>query len=605
MSKAQADKIVKRLKAASHAYYETGETLMTDDEYDDLLDELREIAPDHPYFSTVGAPVMEGAVQLPLPMPSLRKVKLDTIDGWTRTYKGPWLASDKLDGISALWVPSTKKLYLRGDGLVGQDVSHLVSKGIRGLEQADCIAVRGELIVPKASGLGRSWVNGQLHQKNPKKEDISRIEFVAYSVYLTTPLTRRKQVAWTKKNNFIVVPHAILETADAIPTYLQQRRQEGTYEIDGLVLGVADAVPEALDARAALPRDAVAFKMPLADQKAKTTVVAVHWASSMGGLWIPRIEIKPVTIGIAKITYATGHNARYIADNGIGPGAVIVIRRSGDVIPTVDSVVKAAPGGAAMPADGTWAWDANRTHAVDTRETVDAEKKALFIVDTLVVFGIEGVAGKNAVKLVEAGYEDLKALWDAREVDLVSTIGNALGAKLYEQLHSKIPKASPEQWILAYQGWPRGFGKTRVAALLEHCGSPASWKSCLGAPKGISAETFRVILGHLDGYLEWRGQFPLAQAPTRPKIPNSIKKGEAATPQKTEARGAVCFTGFRDKALEAALQSAGWTIHDSVKKSTTVLIVADESKMGSSKVAEARKAGIRIILREDVNQLLN
>ena len=185
--------IVAQLKAASHAYYETGEPIIDDDTYDALLEELRSLDAGNPYLTAVGAPVSEGAVRLPIPMPSLRKVKPDSgLDTWVRSYPGPWVASDKLDGISALWIPDKGALYLRGNGLVGQDVSHLVGLGIQGLvkpKKAGAVAgimVRGELIVPKGSvqgTLARSWVNGQLHQKNPSKADISRIQFLAYTLY--------------------------------------------------------------------------------------------------------------------------------------------------------------------------------------------------------------------------------------------------------------------------------------------------------------------------------------------------------------------------------------------------------------------------------------
>jgi hypothetical protein len=85
------------------------------------------------------------------------------------------------------------------------------------------------------------------------------------------------------------------------------------------------------------------------------------------------------------------------------------------------------------------------------------------------------------------------------------------------------------------------------------------------------------------------------------------KKEESASAQvqaPVQKRGAFVFTGFRDKDLEKRLTAAGWTAHDTVKKDTTVLIVADESKMGSTKVAEAQKKGIRIILRAQAESLV-
>ena len=630
--------IVAQLNAASHAYYETGEPIIDDDTYDALLEELRSLDAGNPYLVAVGAPVSEGAVRLPIPMPSLRKVKPDSgLDTWVRSYPGPWVASDKLDGISALWIPDKGALYLRGNGLVGQDVSHLVGLGIQGLvkpKKAGGVMVRGELIVPKGSvqgTLARSWVNGQLHQKNPSKADISRIQFLAYTLYnpSSPSTTRRAQLTWLKDAGFLVVPYSIIENGAQFSPLLMDRRERGAYDIDGLVIGPADAAPEGLDLQAALPRDAVAFKMALADQKAQTSVVAVHWASSMGGLWIPRIEVKPITIGSATITYATGHNARFIKDNAIGPGAVIVLRRSGDVIPTVEAVVRGAPGGAAMPQEGTWTWDERGTHALDVRGVVDTEKLALFMVDSLNAFDIDGVSSKNAAKLVEGGLKDLADLWKASEGELVAVVGSALGSKLYKQLHEKLPGAPAEQWITAYQGWPRGFGKLRSRALLER-GPVETWKGERSPPKGIGVDTYNDIIGCVDEFLSWKAGFGLEKKVVKLRVkpknaPASLEAQDGSTltaaqreafasttplaqetkpTPKPKPAGAFVFTGFRDKDLEARLVAAGWAAHDTIKKDTTLLIVADESKMGTTKVADAQKKGIRIILRADASTLV-
>jgi DNA ligase (NAD+) len=611
------DGLVQRLKAASLAYYETAEPIMSDDEYDALIEDLRTLAPDHAYFQAVGAPVSVGAVRLPLPMPSLRKIKPDSVDAWAATYRCPWLVSDKLDGISALWIPASGALYLRGDGLVGQDMSHLVPLGIQGLAKpagaASDLMIRGELIVPKgsvpASAAARNWVNGVLHQKTPTPADVSRIEFISYSVYSAKPLKRSAQMKWLRLNGFKPVDYSIIGNAADLAPLLERRRGEGTYEIDGLVVGQEGAVPEALDPRAALPKDCVAFKMPLADQRAYSEVVAVHWASSMGGLWIPRVEIKPVKIGAATITYATGHNAKFIHEHSIGPGAIISVRRSGDVIPTIEGVAIPAddpymPEGTLEPKEGLWAWDERGTHALDKRGVVDAEKLALFLVDSLNAFDIEGVSTKNALKLAEAGLDSLPKLWTCTQVQLVGVVGNALGAKLYEQLHKKIPAASPERWIAAYQGWPRGFGKLRVAALLALAPVEA-WPQLKAPPRGLGQDAFESIIGCVGGFLAWRAslgwteavsaQVAQAQAP----IPTVKASSQAQAPSK----GGICMTGFRDAALAAELAAAGWELHDTVKKTTVVLIVADESGMGTTKVATAREKGVRIILRKDVSQL--
>ena len=184
------DTIVKKLKEASTAYYNTGISLMTDDEYDALRDQLEAADPTHPFLTTVGAPVGTGTVKLPVPMPSLNKIKPGTgaIAQFTKIPCSAWILSEKLDGISVLWTPADRKLYLRGDGAVGQDVSHLVKLGLQGLPMRleKEFRVRGEFVIRKSdvppNTIGRSWINGVLHRSDPIESDVAKIRFVAYEI---------------------------------------------------------------------------------------------------------------------------------------------------------------------------------------------------------------------------------------------------------------------------------------------------------------------------------------------------------------------------------------------------------------------------------------
>lgn len=177
-----ADLLAERLRAAARAYYETDEPILTDAEYDDMVDKLRKNAPNHPFFAEVGAMPTVGRVSLPAPMPSLRKLKPDTVSSWRAT--GPFVVSEKLDGISALWVRGQQpKLFLRGNGVVGQDVSAIIPH-IQGLKNSGLGAgiVRGELILPRSQvtdTLARNYVNGLIHQTSPSPEKLRAIHFVA------------------------------------------------------------------------------------------------------------------------------------------------------------------------------------------------------------------------------------------------------------------------------------------------------------------------------------------------------------------------------------------------------------------------------------------
>ena len=120
--------IVTRLDEARRAYHNGLEPTMTDEQYDALVDRLEELDPTNPFLTKVGAPIETGdEVPLPIPLPSLNKAKPGTLAKWVS--KNPavsYMVSAKLDGCSALWLPETRKLYTRGDGVKGRDISAFV-----------------------------------------------------------------------------------------------------------------------------------------------------------------------------------------------------------------------------------------------------------------------------------------------------------------------------------------------------------------------------------------------------------------------------------------------------------------------------------------------
>ena len=592
------DILIKKLRDASVAYYETGTPIMSDREYDDLLDTLREMDPNNAYFTNVGATPTKDRVKLPIPMPSLRKVKPDSWDSWGRNSgKSPagYVVSEKLDGISAIWSPMRRALYLRGNGIEGQDVSHLVGFGIEGLH--DCphdIWIRGELIVPKSVvANARNWVNGMIHQTNPNSGDVQKIQFLGYQVYGDTVkgLTRKGQFIWLQKYHYAVPWWSYVEKLDVktLETLFQMRREQSPYENDGIVVGI-EKIPDCLDLGAADPKDIVAFKVPCDDQRSETSVTSVEWSLSLGGKWIPRVLFQPVTIGNAKITCCTGHNAKYIESNRIGPGARIVIRRSGDVIPYLEQVLRGAPEGAQMPASGSWTYDANSVHAINTGTEESSETLGKQILHSLTVFGFKGLGEKNIQKLVQANVKSLYDILQCSMAYLQGMIGEANGMKLYNGIRTSLQEASPEQWVLAWHGWPNGFGVVTCRKLFAVVADVRKWTPVMSP-----------YLTNLQEYYTWTDSIlPLCGKTTGIPIKKEESKHEGAKIIAT--KGGIVFTGFRDSDLEAKCVAAGWEIQDSIKKTTKALVVADLSKK-SSKIVAAEKAGIQILLRTSVESL--
>lgn len=597
MSKQTVATLVKQLRKAADAYYETATPIMSDTAYDALVDQLRTLVPEHPFFSEVGATPSVGVVPLPVAMPSLDKRKPENFK--VLVSGKPYCIFDKLDGISALWVTGysmTPQLLLRGNGLQGQDVSHCV-KGIQGLKSLAVpkALIRGELIVPKGvlgeGVLARNWVNGQLHQKTPVLDDLQKVRFVAYQVCGSTSLTRSQQMTWLTNQGFETCWWS-LETApslERLQELFKGRRAESAYECDGLVVG-EDQVPVEVKG-SSNPSDAFAFKMAVDDQRATTVVREVDWASSRTGNWVPRLRFDPVKIGTATIEYCTGIHAKFIKENRLGPGARVVIRRSGDVIPCLDQVLEPAAVWSEPP-EGRWTWDTTETHALDTTEEATPEKLALEMAHSLVCLGIEGISKVTAKKLVEAGsYKTLKQVWDAPLTGLKAAIGPGNGQKLFDGLRGLA--VTEDKWMRAYCGWPKGFGETRITGLLAVESDPAKWSGLAKPPKGQSVEAFAEVVKAVPEYLVWRKQFSCAAVATVAAVPTVA----------TVTKGTYGMTGFRDADLQSKLAAAGWVFKDSVTASTAFLLVVDGAKE-TTKVAAARKAGIRIVARSEASSLL-
>ncbi len=591
------ESLVKRLRDASAAYYETDTPIMSDADYDALVEELQRLCPSHPFLSSIGHAPGANVVKLPVPMPSLDKRKPDMIKP-DDMCQGPYVISEKLDGISALWITggnTRPQLLLRGNGLEGQDVSHCIS-GIQGLASSlhTKIMIRGELIVPKVAvqgTLARNWVNGILHQKTPSREDLSKLQFIAYQVCEPNTLSRSQQMTWLSSRGFQVawsIKEASL-TVDRLQTLFKERRDNSVFECDGIVVG-RDIVPIL---SATNPKDAYAFKMPLDDQRAQTTVQEVEWASSRTGNWIPRIRFTPVKIGTASITYCTGFHAQYIRDNGIGPGAIILVRRSGDVIPVCEKVVKAAPTGWQQPPQGCWAWDDSGVHARDISNETSPEKLALEMAHQLESFGVEGCSKTTCKKLVDGGLRVLKDVQTAQVATLQGLIGKVNGEKLHTGIRVALDTATESQWIRAFLGWPKGFGTTRIEATLAVESDVAKWPQLTRPPKGQSADTFADVCKAVPAYRAWRATFGVAAVAAPVQKPVQIE---------VPTKGHYVMTGFRDADLQAKLAAAGWKLQDKICKTTTVLLVADSAKE-TTKVKAARDAGIRILPQSQVSAL--
>lgn len=591
-----------KIQKAIDAYYNTDTPNMTDEEYDILLEKLRTLAPKHPLLTTVGANPVTG-VQLPVTLASLDKVRMGE-SGLARWQKRRGImgvetcvASEKLDGLSGLYIckPGSTSLYLRGNGVKGVDVSRVL--GPVSVPTTQFCMVRGEIVLPKSDtptgSIGRSLINGWVHRSLdhsvPLPNELDKVHFVGYQVITPAGMTRSQQMTWLNANGFRTPAWKKLAltplTESTLYDILIKSKEESVYPLDGIVVGT-DTVPVAAGSEAKNPPDAVAFKASLEEQKQATTVVFVEWNVSRLGVWIPRIQIEPVIIGGAKIEWLTGHSAKLMTEYCVGPGAKIVVRRSGDVIPTLDSVVTPCPSGPSMPPAGSWAWDDNRVHAVMVKGSAEgalslAEKALLHAFQTL---EIEGIGPGLVAGLVKAGVTSFPSMLGASDSVLKEALGPGRCVTVKAAVEKRVASASLGTLMIASNLLPRGVGERKLRPLFAKDPSPRRWSGSMGEVDGWSKETLDGLFAVLPRVLAWC---------------DSVKPGSTdssvavALPVAPQASKSVVFTGVRpDAELIAAMTRSGWGMVDSLTKSTSLLVHADDAKE-SGKLRKARADGIK------------
>jgi len=588
--------LTQRLQDANWAYHNTDTPIMSDEEYDILLEQLRTLSPNHPLLNVIGANP-NGGLQLPVPLASLDKVRMGEA-GLARWQKrcGPvaCVASEKLDGLSGLYINKQGKssLYLRGNGVKGVDVSRVL--GSVDVPKTPCM-VRGEIVLPKtdtpAGSIGRSLINGWVHRSldatAPLAKELAKVHFVAYQVITPAGMTRSEQMTWLNSNGFRtpawkkVTPPV---TEKGLYDLLVKSKEESAYPLDGIVLGT-DTVPVQLT-ELKNPPDAVAFKAALEEQKHATTVVQVEWNVSRLGVWIPRIQIEPVVIGGAKIEWLTGHSAKIMNESKIGPGARIVVRRSGDVIPTLDTVLTPCPTGPSLPPAGSWTWDDTQVHAILSEGSSEggnslAVKALLHAFQTL---GVEGIGPGLVANLVKAGISSFPAMLSASDALLREALGPGRGVTIKAALTTQVSAADIGTLMIASNLLPRGVGERKLRPMFAKDPSPRRWLSFAGQTvDGWSNDTLDGLIRVLPEVFAWCESVKAGSTNS-----SGIVATTPATPAKT-----VAFTGVRpDADLLTAMTRSGWAMVDSLTKSTSMLVHAD-SATESGKLRKARADGIQ------------
>ena len=577
--------------------------IMTDNQYDIIKEFIEHKYPNNVSITEIGAEVERNKVILPYEMPSMDKIKPDTkyLANWMNKFNGPYTLSCKLDGVSALYVTteSTTKLYTRGNGKIGQDISHLISY-LR-LPKTKNIAIRGEIIIPKdvfeqkyksTFANPRNMVAGVVNHKHISNS-INDARFVAYEV-ISPLLKPSEQIEFLKTIDIESVLSLSIKTLsnEMLSNLLVKWRDTYMYEIDGVIVTNDQIYPR----KSGNPEHAFAFKMVLSDQIAEAKVVDVIWTPSKDGYLKPRVQIEPIYIGGVKIEYATGFNAAFIKDNSIGIGTTIQLIRSGDVIPYIKSVT--LPSEPKMPSV-PYKWNETHVDIMLENASEDPIVKEKNITGFFKGIGVDGLSSGNITRLIKAGFSTVPIIIAMSETDFLKVDGfkDKMANKIYTGIREKLNETTIIELMAASNIFGRGFSEKKMETILNELPdilvSNQTNNDKINAVitvKGMALKTAEALVNNIADFKHFLSDCGLEYKLYEKNTETAIEKNTAHPLfEKT-----IVLTGTRDKNIIEFLKNTGVKQGSTVNKNT-YLVIAKNKDEDTGKAEDARKLNIPIM----------
>ncbi len=617
---------IKFIKLANHFYYGTGEPIVSDSVYDKIEEILKERSPNNKVWKEIrnAADGEKEKVKLPYWMGSMDKIKpgKEQVEKWSIKYPGDYVLSEKLDGMSFLMTvkfddmsKNEIKLYTRGDGTYGQDITSLLKyvkyPSMKKLSETkeDQYVFRGELIISRQKydekykdikTDPRSMVAGLMNSKYADPEELKDLDLVVYEVIYPENIKPYDQFKIVHEFGFKTPRYELIKTKkiteEILMKTLPEWKKESKYEIDGLIITQNQIHERNEDGN---PDYSRAFKMDLDEQRGIGEVEEILWEVSRHGKIIPRIQIKSIKIGLVTIQKATAFNAKYIMDHNLGPGAIVKIIRSGDVIPYIESVVKEAPNGPSMP-DVKYKWHPGGYDIYidkDDDEGEDSEIEIKQLIYFMTTLEADGISSSTIKRYYEAGYKTIKDILGMTEDNLLElpSTQEKLAKKQYKVLQEiKRGKHSLDKLMAASGVFGLGFGAKKAKMIIDVYPDILSrkvTKISIIDINGFEEKTADLFIKGLSKFKTWLEENELNYL-----VPSEDNEGISRGNKLTNM--IIVMTGFRDKELEKLIESEGGTNTNSISSKTTILLAKDVNE-GGSKIEKAKKLKIPIMTVEE------
>jgi DNA ligase (NAD+) len=647
--------LVSLLTKANEAYYTDAKSLMEDERYDKLREELKTLDPDNPLLTQVGASVSgrEDILQKKthtIPMGSLNKASNENeFRDWFKNNilkvgvnkDEKFHVSYKLDGGSYSLEYKNGKLITaisRGDGQIGCDISANARK-FRNVP-LDCKLggepftgfVRGEVILttdewrkidPLAESNPRNLGTGIAGRKDGTQAEL--LNFYAFRLFDHNGDllgdTEEELSQFMTGMGFEAVPYIIGGFDEAWGWYkeIQVKRPTLPYWIDGVVVKLNDLEKQSeLGESSGRPRAQVAIKFEA--EGGKTVLRGVSLQVGNTGAIVPVGNFDSVKIGGTNIMNATLCNWENIKSLDLFIGDEILVIKAGDIIPRVMEVTKKGDKRIPIP---------EPTHCPVCNSEVERKYN---------VGGDDSTAiycfNKNCPALVTGHIDrylsslDVLGIGDTLIQSLVTDVGVKTIADLYtldakrDKVASILLSGKTRLGEKRADKFLEGIDKIRSLTLSEFLGS----LGVFGLGKRRVALIQAALPGKMDTLDNWLDD-TLVKNAQEAGVPNiaariheelvqnkalileCLKNGVTITkpaPKSKSSKGLICITGalsISKSESKKLIEAAGYTFTDSFSKDLNFLVAADPSK-ASSKLVKAQKHGIRIISEEELMKLV-
>ena len=378
----EIDQLRRELERAGYEYYVLDKPTMSDYDYDHKLRRLEELEQAHPETVTPDSPTQRVGgqalssfepVRHRVPLESLQDVfDFDEVRAFDQRVQSAvagavYVVEPKVDGLSVA-LEYENGLFVRGatrgDGQVGEDVTANLrtvrSIPLRVDGAPEHLIVRGEVFMPKKVfhalndererrgealfANPRNAAAGSLRQQDPKIAAQRKLDILVFNVQWSDGAafqTHEETLDYLAQKGFKVIPHQLCTTMDQVTgaiTQIGEERDRFSFDIDGAVVKVNDLSQRAvLGSTAKFPRWAAAYKYPPEVKPSRLTDIVVQVGRT--GVLTPKAVLEPVRLAGTTVTSATLHNQDFISDKDIRIGDTVLVRKAGEIIPEVLSVV--------------------------------------------------------------------------------------------------------------------------------------------------------------------------------------------------------------------------------------------------------------------------